>query len=61
MEYDLIRHGGVIPEISSEDNLKNETNSSKDKKTKNNDNQNSNIQEKIKSNMEVKNQSLKNN
>ena len=61
MEYDLIRHGGVIPEISSEDNLKNETNSSKDKKAKNNDNQNSDIQEKIKSNMEVKNQSLKNN
>ena len=61
MEYDLIRHGGVIPEISSEDNFKNETNSSKDKNAKNNDNQNLNIQEKIKLNMEVKNQSLKNN
>ena len=61
LEFDLIRHGGVIPEIPSEDNLKNESSSFKDKNKAKNNNQYLNINERIKLNMEVKNQSIKNN
>ena len=57
MEYDLIRRGGIIHEISSEDN-KNESNSLKDNKSKDN-NPNTTTEEKLKKNMEVKNESLK--
>ena len=35
MEYDLIRHGNVIPEMSSEENNKNDTNSSHQDTSKN--------------------------
>ena len=60
LEYDLIRHGGIIHEISSEDNYKNESNSLKDNKNKDN-NPNTTTEEKLKKNLEVKNESLKNN
>ena len=49
LEYDLIRHGGVIPEISSEEN-KNESNPSfkvNQSQSNNNNNQNISIEDKI--------------
>ena len=60
-EYELIRGGGgVIPEMSSEENYKNESNSFKNNNRKN-FNKNIEIEEKLKLNLEAKNDSLKNN
>ena len=56
LEYEIIRHSGVIPEISYEENYKND-NSLKDNKN-NNDNISS-IEDQIKNNLEVKNEDLK--
>ena len=53
LEYDLIRHAGVISEISSEENKTNSVSKTK--------NINQNIESQDKSNLEVKNESLKNN
>ena len=53
LEYELMRHGGIISEISSEENK-----TSSVSKTKN---INQNIESQDKSNLGVKNESLKNN
>ena len=57
LEYEIIHHSGVIPEISFEENYKNNNNSLKD--NKNNDNNISSIAAQIKNNLEVKNEALK--
>ena len=61
LEYDLIRHGGMIPEISSEENYKNDSKSLKENRNDNNKNQNITIEDKLKLNLEAKNESYKNN
>ena len=55
LEYEIIHHSGVIPEISFEENYRND-NTLKDNKT---DNNISSIEDQIKNNLEVKNEALK--
>ena len=62
LEYELIRQGGVIPEILSEENNKNDSNSSlkENNNRKIEINKNLSIEDKLKLNLEAKNESLKN-
>ena len=56
LEYEIIRHSGVIPEISYEENYKNDNSL---KNIKINNNNLPSIEEQIKNNLKVKNEALK--